>query len=127
MMRYNALGQELPDDTPLEVPSGMRRPLTLQEQIQNAVRGALSAAAARQESETFDEANDFEVEDEEWEDMITAHEFRDMTVEIPKDAEETFTKFRESRKPKAALGNDRGDVGEEGKVQSSEMESDAAS
>lgn len=116
-MRYNELGQELPDDTPLELPVGMRRPLTLQEQIQQAVRGAVSRAAARHERETFDEANDFDVEDDDgFEASMTVHEFRDMKVEIPDEAKRTFEEFREKRKPKAPLGAAEGNVGTAGEV-----------
>ena len=97
-MRYNELGEELPDDTPLEIPAGMRRPLTLQEQIQQAVRGALSASAGRHEAETFEEANDFDVDDDEFEDVMTQHEYRDMKSEIPEDARKAFEEWRSKRK-----------------------------
>lgn len=103
-MKYNELGQELPDDTPLEIPLGMRRPLTLQEEIQAAVRGAVSRAAARNEMETFEEANDFDIPDDDIEDTVTVHEYRDMKVEVPDEAKRIFEDFRESRKSKPALG-----------------------
>lgn len=103
-MRYNELGQEVPDDTPLEVPAGFRRPLTLTEQIQQAVRNAVSMSAVRNDFESFEEANDFEVEDDEFEDVLSEHEFRDMKSEIPVDAKAAFEEFRASRKPKPSLG-----------------------
>lgn len=109
-MKYNELGQELPDDTPLEMPLGMRRPLTLQEQIQAAVRGAVSRAAARNEMETFDEANDFDMVDDDFEDKVTVHEYREMRVEVPDEAKRVFEDFRKSRKPEPVLGAGGGEV-----------------
>lgn len=111
-MKYNELGQEIPDDTPMEIPLGMRRPLTLQEQIQAAVRGAVSRAAARNDRETFEEANDFDLPDDDMEDRITVHEYRDMKVEVPDEAREIFEGWRKKRKSVPALGEDGGNDGE---------------
>lgn len=102
-MRYNELGQECPDDTPVEVPLGMKRPPTLQEQIQMMVRTQLSRAAERNGHETFEESNDFDVDDDDFTDQMTEHEFRTMAVEIPEDARETFEKFRKSRRKEAVV------------------------
>lgn len=57
-------GFEIPDPTPMAVPLHFKRPPSLQEQIQQMVRGELSRRAASQGHETFDEAEDFDVGDD---------------------------------------------------------------
>lgn len=64
-LSMNALGHELPDPTPMEMPSGMKRPETLAEQVRRLVRSEkfnLEREAAGEE--TFDEADDFDVGDD---------------------------------------------------------------
>lgn len=60
----DARGWEVPDPRPVELPIGMTRPETVEQMIQRMVRGRLSDLAEEQGYETFDEANDFDVEDE---------------------------------------------------------------
>lgn len=56
---------EFPDPTPLHVPIGFRRPPSLTEMIQRYVRIELSEqAAAKHQAETFEEADDFLVDDD---------------------------------------------------------------
>lgn len=57
-------GHEVPDPTPLELPAGFKRPETLAEQVQRLVRTSVSQYAAMTGQETFEEAEDFEVDDE---------------------------------------------------------------
>lgn len=63
-VRLDHLGREVPDPTPLEIPAGFRRPETLQEQIRRLVQTSLSAHAAAQGAETFEESEDFDVDEE---------------------------------------------------------------
>lgn len=72
--QFDELGREIPDPTPLEMPAGISRPLTIEEQIQRYVRGHLSRMAADQGQETFEEADDFELADEDPEDFLTPYE-----------------------------------------------------
>lgn len=65
-MKFNERGEELPDPTPVEVPAGFKEPESLQSMIARLVRTHVSAAAERHGFETVDEANDFEVPDEEF-------------------------------------------------------------
>lgn len=62
--RLDKFGHEVPDPTPLSLPSGFRRPETLQEQVRRLVRTQLSQAAAEQGEETFEESEDFDVDDD---------------------------------------------------------------
>lgn len=54
-------GREIPDDRPMVLPSGFRRPETLAEQVQRLVRSHVSRMAADRGDETFEEAEDFDV------------------------------------------------------------------
>lgn len=78
-MNYNARGEELPDDTPLELPLRFKRPPSLQDQIKAMVRSVLSQAAADQGMESFEEADDFDVSDDI--DLRSHHELTPMQEE----------------------------------------------
>lgn len=90
--RLNELGEEIPDPTPIEIPAGMKRPETLAEQVQRLVRRQVSDYAALHGHETFEEADDLEV-DEDF-DPFTPYETefdpvlgRDITAADFKDAQ----------------------------------------
>lgn len=65
MSKHDAQGREIPDPTPMAIPVGARRPESLTEQIKRLVGGALSSRMAEQGAETLDEANDFDIPDED--------------------------------------------------------------
>lgn len=71
MAKYNDRGEELPDDTPVEVPLRFRVPPPLAETIKQLIRGEMSRQAADSGEETFEEADDFDVYDEM--DVLTSH------------------------------------------------------
>lgn len=62
--RLDSHGHEVPDPTPVAVPSGFRRPETLAETVARLVRREVSDAAEAQGFESFEEADDFEVDDD---------------------------------------------------------------
>lgn len=62
--RLNELGQEIPDPKPVVLDGGLRRPLPLQERITKLVSAELSRRAAEAGRETFDESEDFDVDDD---------------------------------------------------------------
>ena len=64
--RQKAAGKkyEKPDPKPSKVLTGMNRPLSTADHVRAVVQAELSAAAAAAEQETFDDSNDFDVEDE---------------------------------------------------------------
>lgn len=63
----NAQGYEIPDNTPVELPTRLRLPPNRIYQMRQLVRAELSRAAAEQGHETFAEADDFDLPDgEEW-------------------------------------------------------------
>lgn len=60
-------GFEIPDNTPVEVPTRLRGGTSRIEQIRRFVRFEMSQQAARQGEETFEEADDFSLAGgEEW-------------------------------------------------------------
>ena len=62
---FDARGREVSDPTPVEIPVNFRRPETLQEQIRRLIRTEMSAQALNEGKETFDEADDFDIEPDE--------------------------------------------------------------
>jgi len=62
--RLDDNGHEVPDPTPLRIPGGFKRPETLQEQVARLVRGSISREAEAAGYETFEESEDFDVDDE---------------------------------------------------------------
>lgn len=79
-MNYNDRGEELPDDTPIELPVKFKRPPSLQEQIQQMVRRELSEVAQSQGFESFEESDDFEVDDDN--DIRSVHELTPMQEDV---------------------------------------------
>lgn len=65
-MLKNRVGvNEVPDPTPMAIPIGFKRPETLAEQVRRLVRSEqLSSYARSQGMESFEEAEDFDVDDD---------------------------------------------------------------
>lgn len=57
-------GWEVPDPRPLELPAGFRKPETLAETVRRLTRGALSDLADKNEMDTFEESEDFDLPDD---------------------------------------------------------------
>lgn len=92
MAKFNEQGQQIPDQTPLEIPVGFQVPTDLNTLIRQLVR-AESGRAAEMGQETFEEADDFEIESD---DPISPYTPTTMQEEAPREA-----KFlREEEKPK---------------------------
>lgn len=75
----NEDGWEVPDPTPVAWPAGVRRPETLTEQIRRLVRLEVSKAAAEQGMESFEEADDFDMDDDD--ELRSPYELTEMEVE----------------------------------------------
>jgi len=65
MAQFDSMGRQIPDPTPVEVPVQFRRPPSIQDEIKRFVRMELSARAQANQLETFEEADDFNVEDDD--------------------------------------------------------------
>lgn len=55
--------REMPDTVPMEIPAGFRKPETMEEIVQRLVRRQVSEAADARGDETFEESEDFEIDD----------------------------------------------------------------
>lgn len=77
---YNERGEEIPDPTPIEVPVDFRAPPSLVDEIKRYVRAELSARADAAGEETFEEADDFWVDDDEH--LSSEYELTDMQEEF---------------------------------------------
>lgn len=62
---FDAQGREIPDSVPMEAPIGWNRPPTIQEMVQRYIRIEMSKQAAAEGQETFEEADDFDWDEEE--------------------------------------------------------------
>lgn len=84
-MKFSEDGRELPDSTPIEIPAGFRKPESLKEMIARMIQ---AHGLRREESdgeETFEEANDFDMEEEESPELYpTHHELHEEVVDAYK-------------------------------------------
>lgn len=81
MAKYNDLGQEIPDPTPVAMPLGYERPESMESMIARMVRLHISKQAQEDGFETFEEAEDFYAEDDDEELPQTQYQFNDMQEE----------------------------------------------
>lgn len=83
MAKYDEHGNEIPDQTPVEVPLSFKKPLTLAEEVRRMVRNELSQVAENQGAETFEEADDFDVEDDDDLAFMSPYEILEMSDDGP--------------------------------------------
>ena len=95
MAELNEKGQEVLDNTPV-VLDVSPRPLPLVDRIKKAVRHELSENARNSGFESFEEANDFDIEDEFAEmDHISGYEVEEMIEEFPVEKRDEANKAKE--------------------------------
>lgn len=63
-MRHTVDGREVPDPTPMAPPVGFHKQPSLVDQIRQMVRDENTRLAMNKEAETFEEADDFDVDDD---------------------------------------------------------------
>lgn len=131
--KFNEEWEEIGDDTPVELPLGFKRPPTLQEQIKAFVRTALSDQARAAGAETFEEANDFDLGDEEDILPTSPHEFTEMQEEYLKtslaevdNAERAAREAAKDAEKQAPVGGagGNGEKGNAAKITGSEIAAD---
>lgn len=117
---FNERGQFIPDPTPVEVPLKLRRPLSLQDEIKRFVRSELSQRAEDEGYESFEESDDFDIDDDEGE-FASPYEFQEMTPEAgDRDASNLRTPeppAKPSEPPEKAAGAASTAAPDEGKKQ----------
>lgn len=108
LINFDKQGRELPDPTPVDIPAGFKRPETLAEQIKRMIRTDMSSFAESQGAESFEEANDFEVDEDDAEQHPTHHELHEEVVDEVKRVK------TEAAKRRAAHGSEESESGEDG-------------
>lgn len=88
-MPFDEFGREIPDPTPIEVPLKFQRPPTLQEQIRQMIRSESLRATLSEEAESFEEADDFDIDDEE-DDILSPYEIEEWREMTPEEADADF-------------------------------------
>lgn len=108
-MKYDEFGRELPDPTPVEMPLNFKRPVPMAELIRRTIRTELSRRAEQAGFESFDESDDFDVDDDV--EPVSPYEMTVMQEEgrMPKDRDKL-------EKPEKGAGKDgaKRDEGVEG-------------
>lgn len=84
MVEFNDRGQEIPDQTPVEMPAGFKKPESLTEQIRRLIRTEMSQEAVAEGKESWEDANDFDVDEADAELHPTEYEI-EMQPEVPND------------------------------------------
>lgn len=80
---FDEFGRQIPDNTPVEVPIHIRRVDPREEVITRLIRRELSARAGEVGYETLEESDDFDVDDLEDVDAVSAYELNDMQADAP--------------------------------------------
>jgi len=78
MAKYNDKHEEIPDKTPIALPLNYSAPEPLEQMIARLIRQQSALAPARGQ-ETFEESDDFDVEDDH--ELKSPHQFTDMQEE----------------------------------------------
>lgn len=111
-MPLNDKGQEIPDDTPVVI-RFKSRVITEFDRVREFISREMSEAAARAGSETFEEANDFDVDDDMF--PVSPHEYKEDTeqadLEVLKAGD---PRKKREPKPKPPEGKPSGGAGSEG-------------
>lgn len=71
---------EIPDQTPVEMPLGYERPESIESMIARMVR-SVSEQAGREGAETFEEADDFDMDDDS--EIVSPYQMSQMEEELP--------------------------------------------
>lgn len=101
-MDFNERGQEIPDPTPVSLPHGWERPLSLHEQIKRFIRSEMSQQAQLAGEETFEEADDFEVDEDP--DPLSQYEIPEAAPEWPQGVKDEDADPPTSTPPEKSTG-----------------------
>lgn len=113
-------GNEVGDPTPVAPPAHLRRTMTMSEQIQQMIRREFSMRASEEGFETFEEAEDFDIDD----DPADPHTPYEAVFDPPppvKENDDGSTGSDEGRS--ATAGGGRGKSGKVGKGKPGEKQS----
>lgn len=118
LVRFTVNGQQVLENTPVEIPIGCQVPESLEMQMMRMIRQEVSRAAVAAGHESIDEAYDFEMaEDDSYEEELTPAELhamvhaRELTEEVPKPKEKAHVRERVEGGAGSARGAARGSGG----------------
>lgn len=119
LVRFTVNGQQVLENTPVEIPIGCQVPESLEMQMMRMIRQEVSRAAVALGHESLDEAYDFEVsEDDSYEEELTPAELhamvhaRELTEEVPRVRERNGSRKESADKSEGAgQGTDRAVAG----------------
>lgn len=81
MKIFDQLGREIPDNTPVHIPPHLARGISRHEEMKAYIRSELSRLAAEEGEETFEEADDFDVDEDP--EPFSQYEIQDAAPEWP--------------------------------------------
>lgn len=125
-------GYEYPDPTPVEIPVELRKPETMDEKMRRIVREQISFRAAENGQETYEEANDFDVDDGFEDDaLFSPYELKDMLPEynenmVTPDGSPVYGESEASGDPKKSPEAGSESPGREIKANGTEIDVDSA-
>lgn len=80
-------GKEYPDPTPVSVPVRFKQSPSHYDEIKHMIRVAMSEHASSRDMETFEEANDFDLDYDDEPEFVSAYEFEELLPENGEDLE----------------------------------------
>lgn len=119
LVRFTVNGQQVLDNTPVELPINCQIPESLEMQMMRMIRQEVSRAAVAAGHESLDEAYDFDMaEDDSYEEELTPAELhamvhaRELTEEVPRVRERNGSRKESADKSEGAgQGVDRAGAG----------------
>lgn len=107
--KYTEDGLEIMDSTPVAIPVRFRRELSLTEKIRDIIRNEASRAAEAAGFETFDEADDFDCDDE-YEPLSPYEQSLDQEIRGNGYDAEILAPFRERTRNQERLAREKEDA-----------------
>lgn len=104
-------GREVLNPVPMEVPLNFRQPLSLQQQIKRILRNEFSHHAQLQGFESFEESNDFEVDDSGFDiEPSSKYELMEEDYPIPRSVNEAVDSADLPDVPSESAQSDENDI-----------------
>lgn len=119
-------GKEYGDPTPMAPPAHLRRSLTMSEQIQQMIRREVSRRAEESDMETFEEADDFDIDDDPLDPHTPYEAVFDPQPPVKENDDGSATSDKGRDKPSSGRSGKSGKVGE-GKSSKEQPTSDKGS
>lgn len=87
-IKFDDQGREIPDPRPMALFAGKVQPESLQSMMQRMIRETFSRLAVQEGEESFEEANDFDLEEDDFDDQLTKYEEMGVEHDTARESEE---------------------------------------